>query len=91
MLRKLKYRKRFLTVALLLICWAGHALAQGNTADLQGVITDPSGGTVSGARVRLENPAVGLVRETSRETGEYSFPSLPPHSTPSPGHPTAPL
>jgi hypothetical protein len=57
----------------------GHALAQGNTADLRGVITDPSGGTVSGTRVRLENPAVGLVRDTtSRETGEYIFLSLPP-------------
>jgi len=77
-LRKLKYRKRFLTVALLLTCWAGHALAQGNTADLQGVITDPSGGTVSGARVTLENPAVGLVRETTSRDGEYSFLSLPP-------------
>jgi Carboxypeptidase regulatory-like domain len=68
-----------LTAALCLICLIGHALAQGNTADLQGLITDPSGGTVSGAHVRLENPSVGLVRETtSRETGEYSFLSLPP-------------
>lgn len=68
-----------LAVVLCLICLTGRALAQGNTADLQGLIADPSGGTVSGARVRLENSAVGLVRETtSRETGEYSFLSLPP-------------
>ena len=47
---------------------ARYVLAQGNTADLQGVVSDPSGATVSGARVRLGSPAVGLVRETtSRE------------------------
>jgi hypothetical protein len=77
--KPLRFLGRSLTVALCSTCLMGHALAQGNTADPQGVITDPSGGTVSGARVRLENPAVGLVRETtSRETGEYSFLSLPP-------------
>ena len=69
--RLLNTRLRFgrsLTVALFLICLMGHVLAQGNTADLQGIVTDPSGATVSGARVTLENPAVGLVRETtSRE------------------------
>ena len=77
--KRLRFLGRSLTVALCLICLIGHALAQGNIADLQGLITDPSGATVPGARVRLENPAVGLVRETtSRETGEYSFLSVPP-------------
>jgi len=70
---------RLLAISLCLICLPGLVLAQGNTADLQGVITDPSGATISGARVRLENSAVGLIRETiSRETGEYSFLSIPP-------------
>ena len=68
-----------LAVAVWLIFLTAQTLAQGNAADLSGVITDPSGRTVSGARVRLENSAVGLVRETtSRENGEYSFLSLPP-------------
>ena len=63
---------RFLFVGLTFVALANNVAAQGNTADLQGTITDPSGGTVSGARVRLENSAVGLGRETtSRETGEY--------------------
>src|SRR5207247_6057282 len=66
-------------LAFLPTCLADLASAQGNTADLQGVITDPSGANVSGARIRLENVAVGLVRETiSSETGEYCFLSLPP-------------
>ena len=66
-------------IAFPLTCLVDYAVAQGNTADLQGVITDPSGANVSGARIRLENAAVGLVRETtSSETGEYRFLSLPP-------------
>src|SRR5437867_8486099 len=78
-LNPLRYFQRFLVVAVLFTCLVDYAAAQGNTADLQGVITDPSGATVSGARIRLENAAVGLVRETtSSETGEYSFLSLPP-------------
>ncbi len=77
--KRLRFLGRSSIVALFLACLTGYALAQGNTADLQGVVTDPSGATVSGARVRLENPSVGLVRETtSRETGEYIFLSVPP-------------
>ncbi|MCI0628270.1 MAG: TonB-dependent receptor [Acidobacteria bacterium] len=53
--------------------------AQVSTADLQGVITDPSDSAIAGVHIRIENPEIGLVRETtSRETGEYSFISLPP-------------
>src|SRR5947199_3922486 len=78
-LNPLRYFQRFLAVAVLFSCLVDYVAAQGNTADLQGVITDPSGANVSGARIRLENVAVGLLRETtSNETGEYSFLFLPP-------------
>jgi hypothetical protein len=70
---------RFFLIALILGFLGDKATAQGNTADLQGVITDPSGSTVSGALVRVENPAVGFARETtSGDTGAYTFLSLPP-------------
>ncbi len=54
-------------------------LAQINTADLQGVITDPAGALVRDARVKAENVATGLTRDTtSRENGDYIFLALPP-------------
>ena len=70
---------RLLFIGLTLVFLTDNIVAQGNMADLEGTITDPSGGVVSGAKVILENSTVGLVRETtSRETGEYIFLSLPP-------------
>ena len=55
------------------------ARAQVNTADLKGVITDPSGAAIAGAKVKVENIATGQVRETAvRETGDYIFLALPP-------------
>src|SRR5207247_4408149 len=55
------------------------ARAQVNTADLKGVITDPSGAVISGAKVKVKSMATGQVRETiTRETGDYSFLALPP-------------
>ena len=55
------------------------ALSQINTADLQGVITDPASASVGGATVRVENRQTGLARETkTRENGDYLFVALPP-------------
>src|SRR5262249_33199905 len=53
--------------------------AQVNTADLKGVITDPSGAVIGDARIRVENLATGLMRETvTRDSGNYTFLALPP-------------
>jgi outer membrane receptor protein involved in Fe transport len=53
--------------------------AQINTADLQGVITDPADAVVGDAAVRVENRETGLARETkTRESGDYLFLALPP-------------
>jgi hypothetical protein len=38
----------FFLIAFLFTCLVDHAAAQGNTTDLHGVITDPSGANVSG-------------------------------------------
>jgi hypothetical protein len=71
--------KGFLFITFVSICIGNEATAQGNTADLKGIITDPSGSVVSTALIRVENPAIGFTRETtSGNTGEYTFLSLPP-------------
>src|SRR5262249_39397510 len=55
------------------------AQAQVNTADLKGIITDPSGAVVGDAKVRVESLSTGRVRETTtRESGDYHFLALPP-------------
>jgi protocatechuate 3,4-dioxygenase beta subunit len=57
----------------------GVALSQGNTGLLSGVVTDPTGSAVPGADVSVTNVDTGqIVRTTSNEKGEYSFPSMPP-------------
>jgi hypothetical protein len=57
----------------------GVALAQQPTAEIRGVITDVSGGTVPGASVELVNTATARHWETlSNETGNYAFSILPP-------------
>ena len=54
-------------------------MSQINTADLQGVITDPANASIGDATVRVENRETGLARETkTRENGDYLFLALPP-------------
>jgi len=65
----------------LILAWAlaaGLASAQFNSA-VQGIVTDPSGGVIAGARVRVTNAATGVSREaaTSAE-GLYRVLNLAP-------------
>ena len=49
--------------------------------EITGIVTDPSGALISGARVAVKNKATGAARSAvSNEAGVYSFPSLPPGS-----------
>src|SRR5580704_13749598 len=53
--------------------------AQATMAQIEGRITDPSGGAVSGAKVTLTNVDTALKRETtSNDQGAYTVPLLPP-------------
>jgi hypothetical protein len=53
--------------------------AQTGTTSVRGTITDKSGATVAGAKVRLVNSAQAVERETeSNESGEYEFLALQP-------------
>jgi hypothetical protein len=57
------------------------ASAQGGSASLGGLVTDPSGLAVSGAKVQAVNAATGLEYSTeTNESGAYNLPQLPPGS-----------
>jgi hypothetical protein len=52
--------------------------AQYTTATLGGIVTDPRGQTVPGARIHIENTGTGFVRTyTTGEDGAYLFLALP--------------
>lgn len=60
----------------LFVC-ALAALAQVNTARIDGTVTDPTGAAVPAAEVTVSNPATGLqIRTTTNERGEFAVPSL---------------
>lgn len=66
---------------LLLPVLAIAAFAQSSTATLQGLIADSSGAAVPGAEVTITNAGTNIARHfTTSETGNYSFPLLPPGS-----------
>jgi hypothetical protein len=55
------------------------ARAQVVTATLTGIVTDPSGATVAGAKVKAVNAGTNLSREAvSDSTGVYTIPALSP-------------
>ncbi len=55
------------------------ATAQQATANVNGVVKDPSGAAIANAQVDLSNVNTGVVRKTSTSTdGIYNFPSVVP-------------
>lgn len=75
------YRKTCSVVIFLLsLCWPAGPLAGATTSTLSGIITDPAGGRISGATVRLFASA-SLTRITRSDAdGFYSIADLPPGS-----------
>lgn len=71
---------RRIFAALLLACAiAGSAWGQAVTASLVGAITDASGAVVVNAKVVLTETNTGVSRTSqTNESGNYSFPNLPP-------------
>jgi hypothetical protein len=74
--------RRFIAVTALvfsLVCLAGTSIAQIATTSLRGVVKDPTGAVVPGAKVTLINAANGqTLSVTSSATGEYAFPQIAP-------------
>ena len=70
---------RITTSLCALLCWGAlSAFGQSISGNLTGTIYDPSGATVSGAKVVAHNDATGVETSTvSTSTGEYSIANLP--------------
>src|SRR6266851_3408169 len=72
---------RWIAVAVLsltfLFC-ATFLKAQGNSGSIEGVVKDPSGLSVPGAKVEVSNPVSGFHRETTTDTdGAFRFTNVP--------------
>src|SRR4051794_32826994 len=73
-------RGRVIAMKNVMLFWAliGGAVAQVPTGSIAGIVHDPAGAPVSGARLKVVSLATNLVRNgTSSEQGDYSVPSLP--------------
>ena len=63
----------------LLVCCAVALFAQSDTAVVFGLVKDPSGGMIAGAKIQLRNEENGLTRElSSDDKGLFYFTLLPP-------------
>ncbi|HKV24921.1 MAG TPA: carboxypeptidase regulatory-like domain-containing protein [Candidatus Acidoferrum sp.] len=61
------------------LAWAASAMAQVNTATLSGVVTDPQGLAVRGAKVTITNPGTGAERSAvTDDGGHYKVVGLQP-------------
>ena len=70
--------RSLIIAAAIVVALTGSAFAQGQ-GQINGVITDSSGGVVPGATVTAVEQQTGLSRETiSGANGLYTFPSLRP-------------
>ena len=50
----------------------------GNSANVTGTVTDPSGAVVAGANVTIHNPVTGFERSaTTDASGNFSFANVP--------------
>ena len=70
---------RFLFACILLLCAATAALAQAGRGSVNGLVTDPTGAIVPGAKITLLNHATGItLHSITTSGGLYSFISLNP-------------
>ena len=71
--------RNFLSVCVLFLCAASLALAQAGRGSISGLVTDPGGALIQGAKVVLLNPATGVTQHTvTTSAGLYTFISLNP-------------
>jgi len=71
--------RNFLSVYILFLCASSVAFAQAGRGSISGLVSDPSGAIVSGAKVTALNHATGITLHTvTSDAGLYSFVSLNP-------------
>ena len=74
-----KTARNFLFVCGLFLCAASMALAQAGRGSISGLVADPAGALIPGARVVLLNPATGVTQHSvTTGAGLYTFISLIP-------------
>ena len=77
-IRKIKI---FFSLVVLLLVFAGAAIAQVDTGSIAGSVTDSSGAAVPGATVTATSEATAAVRTVqSNGVGQFTLPGLPPGS-----------
>jgi len=68
-----------LLIALALGCASLPLQAQLSSGSISGLVTDPAGAIVAGAKVQVKNLATGILRDTTtNETGLYVFTGMLP-------------
>jgi hypothetical protein len=74
----MKHWITFFTLLTLLLC-SGLVVAQESRATISGVIADPSGAAIPGARITATEIRTGVKTSTvSDASGQYTLPFLPP-------------
>src|ERR1700686_1498936 len=68
-----------LSLMFIVLCCTGlMCLAQSDRGSVSGTVTDPSGATITGAKVTVTNAAMGTQNSTvTTGVGEYTVPELP--------------
>lgn len=75
----MRYFRRFLLPTILFACAAALSLSQENRATVLGRITDPAGGSVAKATIRVTNIDTSVAATAQSDSaGNYSVPFLPP-------------
>jgi hypothetical protein len=65
-------------VAVFLFCYQAAAQTSSNSGTIQGVVTDPTGAVIAGAKVEIHNPVSSYSRSVSTDgTGRFSLPNVP--------------
>jgi hypothetical protein len=71
--------RNFLSVCILFLCAGSVAFSQAGRGSISGLVTDPGGALIQGAKVVLLNPATGVTQRTvTTSAGLYTFISLNP-------------
>jgi hypothetical protein len=65
-------------VVVFLFCYQASAQTSSNSGTIQGVVTDPTGAVIAGAKVEIHNPVSSYSRSVSTDgTGRFSLPNVP--------------
>src|SRR5262245_11572911 len=75
-LRRILLLLAILSIGTFITCY--NAAGQSSSGTMQGVVRDPSGAVVAGAKVEISYPISGFHRETvTGSTGEFHFTNVP--------------